>query len=115
MVVHPDDSRVPQREGGHSRTAGRAPRIHHLVATPASARDRDTGLRAWLRFVVDDSLAVDGVALRIGEDGRRYLQWPARGPRGDRRYLVRPPSDDARRAIEAAVFAELDRLAEARP
>ncbi|RKY17518.1 MAG: hypothetical protein DRQ55_15565 [Planctomycetota bacterium] len=89
-----------------------APSIRDLVVTPVPPADQATGLRAWLRFTVDDLLAVDGVALRIGADGQSYLQWPARGPRDRRRYLVRPPSEEARHAIETAVFAELERLAE---
>ena len=53
-------------------------------------------------------LLVDGVTLRVTEDGRHALSFPVRRDRKGRDHaVVRPVDQDAREAIEAAVFAAL--------
>ena len=51
---------------------------------------------------------IDGATLRVTADGRHTLSSPARRDRkGRQRAIVRPADQDARDAIEAAVFAAL--------
>ena len=90
-------------------------RITHLQADPAPEDTRRDGLRAYLRFQVC-GLKFDGVMLRTTADGQWTLSYPLRVDRhGITHYPVRPADDEARQAIESAVFAALDRLTEGRP
>lgn len=69
-------------------------------------QERD-GLLGFLCFLVGD-LIVDNVTLRRTAYGRYALSWPARTDRhGKKHSSVRPVDDDARRRIEAMVFADL--------
>ena len=70
------------------------------------AQERD-GLLGFLSFNVGD-LIVDNVTLRRTASGRFALSWPARTDRhGKKHSSVRPVDDEARRRIEAMVFADL--------
>jgi hypothetical protein len=83
--------------------------IHDLRATPASDAEAERGLLGYLRFEYG-GLVLDGVTLRRTLDGRLTLGWPERRDGQGRRHpLVRPSSDAARRELEDAVIAELDR------
>lgn len=94
----------------------RPPRISDLVVSAATAADQLTGLMAWLRFRLDDRILIDGVALRRSRDQRLLLSWPGRRDKHGRlHHSVRPFDDDARIALEAAIFDELDLPAEVRP
>jgi len=76
--------------------------------TPVSPRDRAGGLLGWVSFSVA-GLRIEGVAVRRTLDGQLTLSWPCRHDRHGRRHsVVRPVDDDARRRLEAAIFAELD-------
>ncbi|MFT7464310.1 MAG: hypothetical protein ACI9EF_002663 [Pseudohongiellaceae bacterium] len=84
------------------------PRITELVVSASSAADQRTGLMAWLRFRLYDQIVIDGIALRRSRDDRLILSWPRRRDnRGQLHHSVRPADDDARLALEAAVFEEL--------
>ena len=91
------------------------PRITEVVVSPAPAADHASGLLGFLRFKVDDWLAVDCVNLRRTRAGRLTLAWPDRRDQsGGRRFPVRPQDERARLALEAAVFEALDLPAEYR-
>lgn len=81
----------------------------------------DIRIRTWCRGTADDeragllgylsifygSLVLDGVTVRRTESGRLALSFPERRDRQGRRHsVVRPIDDEARRAIEAVVFAQ---------
>jgi DNA-binding cell septation regulator SpoVG len=73
----------------------------------ASEADIRSGLYGFLSLFFGN-LVVDGVTLRRTAAGRFALSFPVRTSRsGERHALVRPVDDDARRAIERMVFAEL--------
>jgi DNA-binding cell septation regulator SpoVG len=68
----------------------------------------ETGLIGFVAVTVNDTLRLDGLALRRTETGRLALSFPARKDRvGRQRFYYRPVDDDARREIEARVFRAL--------
>lgn len=82
--------------------------ITSIGFTPASDRDVRQGLVGYVTCVVGGALLVDGVCLRMTADRRPVLSFPARTDRqGKRHAYIRPVDDDARRAIEAAIFEVL--------
>lgn len=85
-----------------------SPVITELVATPATAAARESGLLFHLRFVVDQHLAVDGATVRRARGGQRvYVAFPSRrDAHGIERFHVRPTAA-ARREIEAAILTQL--------
>jgi DNA-binding cell septation regulator SpoVG len=79
----------------------------------------DIRIRTWVRGTADDeragllgylsvtygSLVIDGITVRRTAEGRFALSFPERRDgKGRRHPVVRPIDDDARKAIEAAVF-----------
>ncbi len=79
-----------------------------LTFTSASPADVQQGLLGWLSVRVDDSLVLDGIALRRTRNGQLALSFPERRDSNGRRHpLVRPLDDDARQAIERQVFRAL--------
>ena len=83
--------------------------------SPSRPEQDASGLLGLIRFTLNGSLAVDGIALRRSADDRLYLSFPSRPDRlGGRHPYLRPLSDDARRQIEDQVFAELG-IGEASP
>ena len=87
----------------------RPPRITDLVVSETTTADKRTGLMSWLRFRLDDRLLIDGVTLRRSADGRMIISWPGRrDKRGRQHPIVRPFDDDARVALEAAIFDAMD-------
>jgi hypothetical protein len=83
-------------------------RVTSLRVVPASSKDRDGGVIAWLSFVVGGELAIDGVAFRISLDGRPVFSWPGRyDGAGILRHSVRPLSDEARRGIEEQLLKQI--------
>lgn len=75
--------------------------------TAASFAQTRTGLLGFISLRYGD-LRLDGVALRLTADGRHALSFPVRRDgRGREHPLVRPVDQDARDAIETAVFAAL--------
>lgn len=72
-----------------------------------SEADLASGLVGYLSLFVGN-LVVDGVTLRRTRSGRLALSFPIRTrSSGERHSLVRPVDDEARRAIERMIFAEL--------
>ena len=72
-----------------------------LKGTDADAR---SGLLAYLS-VFYGQLVLDGLTVRRTAGGRLTLSFPERRDRQGRRHpYIRPVDDDARRAIEKAVF-----------
>jgi hypothetical protein len=68
----------------------------------------ETGLIGWLTLDVGGTLRLDSVALRRTQTGKLTLAFPEKvDGRGRRHALVRPLNDEARRRVEAAVFAAL--------
>jgi hypothetical protein len=54
------------------------------------------------------ALLLDGITLRRTAEGRFALSFPARTDRAGRRHAyVRPADDEARRAIENTILAQL--------
>ena len=83
-------------------------RISGLRFEPAVGSDSVTGLLGWCSFLLNDSVRVDGVALRRTLDCRLTLSWPARTDANGRRHpLVHPIDNAARRDLEAQVLAAL--------
>jgi hypothetical protein len=67
-----------------------------LKLTPASDRDADTGLLAFIALELDGLVHIDGVGLRLTEDGRLSLSFPSRtSRRGTKHALLRPVNSDA--------------------
>ena len=83
-------------------------RVSELRFTEASEADARTGVIGWVRFIVNEALALDGVVLRRTVDGRATLSFPARRDgRGVQRFFVRPISDEARCNLERQIFERL--------
>ena len=86
-----------------------------LTFTSASPADVQQGLLGWLSVRVDDSLVLDGIALRRTRNGQLTLSFPERRDSNGRRHpLIRPLDDGARRAIERQILEALG-LAEVTP
>ena len=85
-----------------------SPRISILAFTSAPAAEQERGLLGWLTLDVYGVLQVDGVALRRTRDERLALSFPTRRDHTGRvRSVVRPMGDEARRALEGQILAEL--------
>lgn len=83
--------------------------IHDVKFTPASDRDAERGLLAFVSLEYGQ-LALDGITMRRTAQGNLTLSWPERRDRQGRRHaILRPLDDKARLDIEAAVLAELKR------
>jgi DNA-binding cell septation regulator SpoVG len=79
-----------------------------ITISPASERDADDGLLAYVSIELDGLVRIDGVTLRLTEEGQLSLSFPSRtSRRGMKRALVRPTDRAARHAIEKAVFHAL--------
>jgi DNA-binding cell septation regulator SpoVG len=80
-----------------------------------TAADERTGLLGYLS-VFYGQLVIDGITLRKTAEGRLALSFPERRDgKGRRHSVVRPVDDAARRAIEAAIFAEATLAREVEP
>jgi DNA-binding cell septation regulator SpoVG len=100
--------RAGEHTGDVTGDTDRRRQVSDVRFVAASDADHARGL---LYFVSFDSgpFRVDGVTVRRTRDGRRALSFPARHDgSGRQRPIVRPVDDDARRAIEAQVFAALE-------
>jgi hypothetical protein len=83
-------------------------RIDQVRLAGATRAEVATGLLGWVSCVLQDTLRLDGLALRRTADGRLALSFPARkDARGREHPYVRPLDDRARREIEAQVFRAL--------
>jgi DNA-binding cell septation regulator SpoVG len=73
--------------------------------TPASERDADDGLLAFLDLELDGLVQIDGVTLRMTGQSRLAISFPSRtSRRGTKHLMVRPRDQAARAAIERAIF-----------
>ncbi len=80
-------------------------RVGFVSATPVEIR---SGLMGWVTFVVNDTIAVDGVAFRRTRKGRPTLSFPSKRDRnGTDHAYVRPLDDRSRREVEGQVFFAL--------
>jgi DNA-binding cell septation regulator SpoVG len=83
-------------------------RVSRLSFMAAPADLREGGLLGWVRFTLDGSLAIDGVAVRRARAGHLTLSWPARRDRhGVDHHILRPIDDVTRREIEGQVLREI--------
>ena len=74
-------------------------------ASPTEAR---SGLLGWVSCVLNQTVVVDGIALRRTADGRLALSYPARRDRaGNQHHVIRPLDDDARQHLEREIFKAL--------
>lgn len=75
------------------------------VAVPANLRAG--GLRCFAQVVIDETLFVDGLAVRVTQAGKAIVTWPERRDREGRLHtIVRILDEKTRVAIEDAVLAE---------
>ncbi|MBK9387331.1 MAG: septation protein SpoVG family protein [Planctomycetes bacterium] len=82
--------------------------ITAVTITPTGDDDADDGLLAFLVIEVESLFRIDGVTLRLTDEGRLALSFPSRtSRRGTKHSLVRPRDQAARAAIERAIFAAL--------
>ncbi|MCP4036597.1 MAG: hypothetical protein GY733_06645 [bacterium] len=76
---------------------------------PALARDRDRGLIGYVQVVINDTMVLDGLTLRVSSDGRRYLSYPSKSTRGGSRFpYIRPISERVRQDLQRQVFLALE-------
>ena len=84
-------------------------KITSIGFTRASDRELRTGLVGYVTAVIGGVLLLDGITLRMTAARRPALSFPARTDRQGRKHAyIRPVDDDARRAIEAAIFEALE-------
>ena len=79
------------------------------VAFTAAPEDLvETGLLGFVSCSVGDAIRLQGLTLRRTATGRLAVSFPARtDSAGRRHYFSHPLDDDARRDIEAQIFAAL--------
>lgn len=84
------------------------PRISALTITPATTRQKRTGLRAFVAFVVDDPVRIQGATVRLTSDGELVLTYPTRrdGAGAEHPYVL-PVDEELRREVERQVLAAL--------
>ncbi len=74
----------------------------------ASSREVETGLLGWISIQVGGLWLLHGITLRRTRSGCLTLSFPERRDANGRKHpIVRPLDNDARKSIEAAVFAAL--------
>jgi hypothetical protein len=85
-----------------------SPSVSRVALISATARQAREGLLGWVSFDLDETLRVDGVALRRRIDGRLTLAFPHRQDRsGGVHPYLRPLDAVARSLIERQVFLAL--------
>jgi len=83
-------------------------RVAEVRFVPSSVEDAERGLLGFVTCVVNETLRLDGLALRRTLAGELRLSWPGRTDRyGQRHSLVRPVTDEGRREVERQVYAAL--------
>jgi DNA-binding cell septation regulator SpoVG len=83
-------------------------RIDNVRFTSANPCEVRSGLLGWISFALNKHIRADGIALRRMQDGWITLSFPCRRDReGNKRFFIRPLSDEARREIERQVFQAL--------
>jgi DNA-binding cell septation regulator SpoVG len=113
MHDHPFHARHQLRRSrqtirGSWRISGSGSTLNSITISPASKRDVDEGLLAYLAIEIDRLVRIDGVGLRLTEEGRLALSFPTRtSRRGTKQALLRPVNSAARTAIERTIFEAL--------
>jgi DNA-binding cell septation regulator SpoVG len=91
-----------------------SPQVRIVKWTPGTPDDLRLGLIAYVRISLDRVL-IDVTARRTA-GGKPTLSYPERRDgKGRRHSVVRPINDEARRAIEAAVFREACAICDVEP
>lgn len=86
------------------------PRLTRTRFVAAGPDQQADGLVGWLSATVDDSLHVDGVALRRTATGRFELVWPSRRDRAGRPHVYVRPVDLAGHRVLLAEAIEAARV-----
>ena len=74
---------------------------------PATAPLRASGMRAFAQVVIEETLFVDGLAVRITQGGKAIVTWPERRDGEGRVHaVVRVLDEGTRDEIERAVLDE---------
>jgi len=83
-------------------------RIANVRFTAAKATAIESGLIGWVSCILNNSLQLDGLALRRTRSGRPVLSFPSRlDSAGRQHFYLRPLDDRTRREIERQVFEAL--------
>ena len=76
--------------------------------TAASPTGVASGLLGWASCTLNDSLRLDGIAVRRKADGGLALSYPARRDAvGRQHYYIRPLDDAARREVEHQLLSAI--------
>ncbi len=87
----------------------RSMRVTVTSIRPAGDRERDRGLLAYVTVLVNDSLRLDGLTIRISREGRPTVCFPERSDgRGRNHPLVWPVTPEAWRAFESEILSATD-------
>ena len=90
------------------------PVVTGVSFTPA--REMETGLLGFVRFVVDGLIEVDCVSVRRTRKGNLALSFPVREDNQGRRHpVLKPKNDRARLLLEQLVLEQLRNVAEVAP
>ncbi len=74
----------------------------------AQLLDVDDGFLGWVSCTLNESIRLNGLALRRTREGRLALSFPARkDAMGRKHFFLRPLDDATRRKIERQVFRAL--------
>ena len=93
---------------GDNRTAPGTLEVTDVRFTSARSSESETGLLGYITCSVNDTLHLDGIALRRTADGRLTLSFPSRkDSSGRQHFFIRPLDDRARREVEHQIFRAL--------
>ncbi|MEE9392632.1 MAG: septation protein SpoVG family protein [Planctomycetota bacterium] len=94
------------------RAAVSALTVSNITFIAGSDADIDSGLLCFVKFTLNDQIAIDGVTLRLTSSGKLTLSFPKRKDRtGNEHPFLYPINATARANIEEQVFARLPRRA----
>lgn len=83
-------------------------RVSKVQFRPAAAAQRNEGIVAWVGFVLDRGVVVDGVAIKRVSNGSLDVVWPGhRDAWGKIHHHVLPAGESVREAIEAELLERL--------
>lgn len=81
-----------------------------VAYTRAPDRLRASGLRGFVRIVVNNGLVIDGVQVRETLDARLILSWPERKGSNSRHRIVHPADGGARAHLERQILDALRQM-----
>lgn len=74
--------------------------------TFSSLSDKKGGLLGFLSVVLNDSLVLDGLALRKTRYGKLTISYPTRvDNHGVKHFLIKPINDEVRRELELQILS----------